>query len=105
MTAPYVQYDTLSDRRDIYRLLDRLPPEQRLAWMSWVCSQAKMPHSMTQPRVQAKTRALARQARWDSSASAQLTLELYFDVWQLAVNFELDFEAALRQLEEMARRA
>ena len=100
----YLQYDSLDDRREIFRLLNRLPPLKRLAWMRFACSRARMPKGRTQPRPAAKTVALAEQARWDSSASEKLTLDLYFDVWHLGVSFELDFDLVMNRLVEMVRR-
>lgn len=101
----HVVHDNLDDRREVYHLLARLPPQQRLAFLDWACHQATLGKSQIRPIVAAKTRRLAEQARWDSSADTRLTLEIFFDLWMLDVNYRVDFEATLNSLEQHARHA
>ena len=95
--------DTVDDRREVRTLLSRLPPWKRLAFMDWACAQSRLPHAVQRPRVTQHTRALAEQARTDSGADERLTLELYFDVWNLGSAFAVDFDRVVRRLERLAR--
>lgn len=99
-----LQYDTLDDRREVYHLLSKLPPAQRVGWLDWACRQATLGASGVRPIVQQKTRQLAHQARWDSAADRRLTLEVYFDLWMMSLNYRVDFDVLLRLLERSARR-
>ena len=101
--APCLHYDTLDDRREIHTLLARLPPVRRIAWLRWACRSAALPNSDVQPKVAAKTLALAERARWDSSADDRLTLEAYMDVWYLSFAYAFDLDRALAKLVEMVR--
>lgn len=96
-------HDNLDDRREIYHLLARLPPKRRLGWLEWACRNATLGESKVRPVVAAKTRQLADQARWDSSANTRLTMEVFFDLWMLSVNYRMDFESLLRRLEAVVR--
>lgn len=105
MTKPaYLQLDTLDDRKEIYTLLARLSPARRLAWLRWCCRRAVVPNSATHPGPARKTVELAELARRDSSADERLTLDVFFDFWNLTgLNYELDPQLALNRLVEMAR--
>lgn len=99
----YLCLDTRDDRREIHDLLTRLPPRQRIAFMRWACEQATLPHSTRHPGVSRKTVRLAQRAERDGSADRALALDLYFDVWHLAMNYDFDLNAALEKLVEMVR--
>ncbi len=100
----HVVHDNLDDRREVFRLLRRLPPRERVAWLDWACRQATLGRSAVRPFVNASTRRLAEQARHDTAADERLTLEIFFDLWHLDVSFRVDFEALLRGLEQATRR-
>jgi hypothetical protein len=95
----HVVHDNLDDRREIYCLLDKMPPALRLSWLDWACRRAVLGSSCVHPVVSQRTRALARQARWDSAADRRLTHEIFRDLWMLDVSFRVDFEQLLRRLE------
>jgi hypothetical protein len=99
----HICLDTLGDRREIHDLLTRLAPRARIAFMRWACQQATLPHSTRHPGVSRKTVRLAARAERDSSADRMLALDLYFDVWHLAMNYDFDLNAALEKLVEMVR--
>jgi len=40
MIAPTWFNAELDDRRELWRMLDRLTPSQRIAWLKWCCLQA-----------------------------------------------------------------
>lgn len=100
----HVVHDNLDDRREIFYLLGKLSPSERLAWLEWACRHATLGHSQVRPAVARKTRELAARARWDSAADSRLTLEIYFDLFMLDVSFRVDFEALLKRLEAAVRR-
>lgn len=100
----HVVHDNLDDRREVIRLLRRLPPRQRLGWLEWACRNAVLGRSQIHPVVAERTRRLAEEARWDSAADERLTLEIYWDLWHLDVSFRVDFEALLKGLERAVRR-
>jgi hypothetical protein len=99
----YLCLDTRGDRHEIHDLLTRLSPRARIGFMKWACQQATLPHSTRRPGVSRKTVRLAQRAERDSSADRVLALDLYFDVWHLAMNYDFDLNAALEKLVEMVR--
>lgn len=104
MSRPQIlDYDTRDDRREVYRLLARLHPDARVAFVEGCCRRAALPGSATRPGVARRTRALARQACLDDSADERLTLELFFDLWNLSVSYAFDLDAALARLVAAAR--
>ena len=101
----YLTMDNLDDRTEVYRLLSKLSPGRRLAWLRWCCARAVLPNSATHPGPARKTLELADLARLDSSADVRLTLDIYFDFWSLTgLNYELDPNVALTKLVAMVRR-
>ena len=99
-----IQHDNLDDRREVYHQLSKLPPQKRLAWLEWACRNATLGKSSVRPIVAAKTRQLAERARWDSAADVRLTMEIFFDLWQMTINYCVDMDLLLRGLERHARR-
>lgn len=80
-----LRLDTLDDRREIHRLLDRLPPGRRLAFLQWCCRQVPHPVNV-------------------AHRSTGSTFEVFFDLWKLGHQYELDMDAAARRLESLVRR-
>lgn len=104
MTKPaHVRLDTLDDRRELHRLLGFLAPPQRLAFLEDCCRRATLPRGKQRPVVAPRTRQLAMLALRDSSADERLTLEIYFDLWQLEISYAFDLDAALVRLQALAR--
>lgn len=99
----FLVYDTRDDRKEIFHLLKRLPPAKRIAFVSECCRKAVLGTSKISPRVAQKTRDLATQARWDSSADEKLTLDLFYDLWHLSVSYKFDLDAALTRLVEVVK--
>ena len=58
----------------------------------------------TQALVLCPTRELADRARRDDSCSERLTIECYFDVFTLSMQYNLDLDAALADLVAAVRR-
>lgn len=100
----HVVHDNLDDRKEVFYLLGKLPPSERIRWLEWACCRSVLPGSKVRPFVARRTRQLAEQARWDSAADARLTMEVYYDLWHLDVSFTVDFAQLLRQLEQQVRR-
>lgn len=100
----HVVHDNLDDRREVFYLLGKLSPLERVQWLEWACRHATLGRSTVRPVVARKTRELALRARWDTAAAERLTLVIWWDLWMLDVNFRVDFEALLRGLEAAVRR-
>lgn len=103
--APFiVAHDNLDDKRELWGLLKRLPPRQRVQFLHWCCIQATVPSTRTQPRVQPATEQRAELAMRDDSADTALTYECYFDIFAMANQYELDLDKTLDKLVELVRR-
>jgi hypothetical protein len=100
----HVLHDNLDDRREVFYLLGKLPPLERVGLLAWACRHATLGKSSVRPVVATKTRQLAERARWDSAADQRLTHEIFRDLWMLDVNFRVNFETLLRRLEQAVRR-
>jgi hypothetical protein len=100
-----VRLDSKDTRGEIHRLLERLSPRQRVAFVQACCEAAPMtPRCATVPGVSRATRELAESARVDSSADRRLALTLYFDLWLLATQYHFSLELALEKLERMVKK-
>lgn len=90
MSKPrYLIYDTVDDRREVQRLLERLSVRQRITFLAWCCQQVTIPGG-THPEVsRARTKGTA--------------VEVYRDLWYLAGQYDLDIDAATEKLVEMVR--
>jgi hypothetical protein len=102
MAAPELLLDTLDDRRELCRLLNLLPPGRRVAFVNGVCRRLTEKDGLVRG-VGLKTRRLAREARRDDDASSRLTVDLFFDLWHLALQYGLDLQQAARELETLVR--
>lgn len=91
MSKPrYLIYDTVDDRREVQRLLERLPVSHRIAFLAWCCRQVTIPNGGTHPEVSlTRTKGTA--------------VEVYRDLWYLAGQYDLDIDAATEKLVEMVR--
>lgn len=103
MSDPVIQHDTLDDRREVYRQLKALPPARRLGFLRWCAARARLPRTNAAAHVSRATHERARQARWDTAADEKLTIEIFFDLFTLACQYEFDLGGALRELERRAR--
>ncbi len=101
--AQLLARDNIDDRREVFRLLSRLPPLERVKFDAWCCRRAALPGFATVPVVLPKTWNLARQARWDTGADERLTWEIWFDLWVLAKDYAFDLDVALGKLVGMVR--
>jgi hypothetical protein len=87
----YLQFDNLMDRREIYFMLERLPPWKRLQWLRWCTRQIHMPEAPNaRPIVAARSTGIA--------------MEVYHDCWHLAAAYSLDLDLAFAKLTQMVRR-
>jgi len=94
--------DTLDDRREIHTLLRKLHPEVAVEWLAAQCRKVKPingcrpnPARKMQPRIQAALR--------DDDAASRLSLELYYDVWALGLQYDLDLTQAALSLERLVK--
>ncbi len=79
---------TLDDRRELWRMLDRLLPGQRIAFLRWCCQQTSGPGN-----IQAGV-----------TDHTGLTGEAYRDLMALEVIYGLDLEAAGCRLARFLKR-
>ena len=93
-----MQFDTKGDRGDMLDMLDRLPPRKRMAWLKWCCENSRIPRTTIPMAVRSDTWQRAQHAQTDDSASEKLSVEVFQDVWNLALQYELDMPAALEKL-------
>lgn len=96
--------DNTDDRNELHRLLERLPPRQRVQFLAWACRQATLTGSDTRPGVQARMWRWAEEAKWDDTVDRKLSLEVYFDLWSLAMSYEFDLGLAVAKLAEVVRK-
>ena len=82
-------YDNCDDRKEIHRLLERLPPAKRLAWLQDCCRRCTLPGSNTSPVV----------------TRCGNAMEVFYDAWMLVKDYNMDMDAALKRLVQIARRA
>lgn len=82
--------DSTDDRKEIFSLLTRLPPRQRLAWLRHCCSLCTLPHSKVHPVVPPTHNGNA--------------MEVFLDGWVLVRDYSLDMSVALTALVALARK-
>lgn len=96
--------DTLDDRREIWILLHRLPPVERVRFVGAACERVSAANGGQGPRP-ARYRAMLEAARWCDRADVALTNSAYLDLLQLAANWKLDLSVAALRLETLVRQA
>ena len=84
MKSRLLQYDTRDDRKEVYQLLQRLSPRDRLRWLAACCRRATLPGSTKQPAV--------------TPMSTGQEMEVYLDFWSLVNEWTFDADAALEDL-------
>ena len=82
--------DTRDDRKEILQSLQRLSPADRLRWLSWCCSKAHLNGSQNRPMVTPLSRGDA--------------MEVFLDFFGIVADYEIEVEAAARDLERRARK-
>jgi hypothetical protein len=98
-----LQLDNLDSRREFSRLLDYLPPLQRVAYLHWVCQQTLLPGSNIHPAVSPSTWIMAERARHDDERSDRLTLDVVIDVFHMCGNYHIDLDKCLAHLERLVK--
>ena len=105
MSKPQLlQYDTRDDRTEIHRLLCRLPPRRRVAFVESCCRAATMRRAPVRPAVKRATWELAERAMVDDSVDGRLSLECFLDLCYIGVQYQFDLDRALLRLVEMVRK-
>lgn len=104
MKPAYLVHDNLDDRRQMHVLLCRLPPRLRLQFAEWCCRQSAHPGCTTRPGVARRTWRKLPAAEHDDSADRALSLELWFDLWALAMQYQMDLTGVLAALEHVVAR-
>jgi hypothetical protein len=93
--------DTRDDRLEIWTLLHRLPPADRLLFVGWACAQAPQGKGRLPAPVPAMMRVSVDEARRDDRASQMHTNECYTDLLALLNTFDVD---AMKLACELERR-
>jgi hypothetical protein len=102
----YLQFDNLDDKREIFYLLSKLSPLQRIEFMNWFYSKAHLgPWPALKPIVDPKTVELAHKAMNDSGADERLLLETYLDLWAASNSYSgLNLDIAFQELARLVGR-
>lgn len=103
MTKPLI-LDTKDDRREIWHLLHRLPPHDRIAFIAWCCDRVKNRKHNPRPDVAKIRDRIRASVHGDDVADEWVTNECYADFWMLCVQYGLDSAVAGVQLEKVVRR-
>lgn len=98
-----IAHDNLDDRRELHQLLHRLRPRLRIAFLDHCCRLSTLPNHTTHPEVGARTRRLAVQAERSEEHSRKLSLDVFYDLWALSIQYRLDLDRVLDQLVELVR--
>jgi hypothetical protein len=101
--ARAIYYDSKDDRREIWRLLARLPPWRRVAFLARCCRAASIGRTDIRPGVGRDTRRLAAMAMRDDGADLPLTNDIYSSLFYLELQYSFDLDVALRWLVESVR--
>ncbi len=105
MTDQLAVLDTLSDRRDVWSLLHRLPPASRVAFLADVCQGIRpVAGRVPAPTPNGFGRLLAEARRCDR-ADEMLTNAVYADLLQLFHTWNVDAVRTATRLEALARRS
>lgn len=94
--------DTLSDRRDLWHLLHRLPPARRLQFLRWCCVTASRPGENCPTPVPEMRQHVADALGTDQNAlhaSLRLTNEIYMDLAAIGQQYDFDLNKAMIVLE------
>lgn len=95
--------DTLDDRREIWHLLHRLHPFDRVRFLAWCCR--LVPEKQGRPIPSHRLRDRMRSAvRCDRSDMA-LTNEIYTDLWTLSHQYKIDMDHVASSLVACVREA
>lgn len=84
---PELAFDNLDDRREMQYLLEKLSPSRRILFLQWACTQCR---GGLKPR--------------PSRATKGDAIEVFFDLWSLAFQYELDLDQITRELERFVSR-
>lgn len=105
MRKQLIAVDNLDDRREIHRLLRRLPPRDKIMFLHWACKQATLGKGGNHPAVSHETIEHAREAVKSDAWDERLTFECEMDLWYLSEQYDFSLDTALGKLVEMAKRA
>lgn len=95
--------DTLDDRREIWHLLHRLPPRERVRFIGRCCNRLGSKGRGVRPSVHRMRDRIDGSYR-DDKADEGLTNMLYADLLFLGAQWDLDLPAAVVELESVVRR-
>jgi hypothetical protein len=96
--------ETLDDRREIHRMLHRLPPVERVRFLDRVAKRIRVPNSEGLGASWFRMNATIKEAYRCDRADLRLTNEVYADCVGLAVQWDVDLLAVAVELEQLVRR-
>lgn len=100
--SPILAFDTLDDRRELFWLMGKLAPRERVRFVGWCCGQIASP---TRPTPSLRNWPTVKAAeRGEAGADDRLTTTLYTDVLVLSSQWGLDLTRAAVELERWVRR-
>lgn len=99
----FLVMDTLDDRREVHHLLDLLSPTERLAFLDWCCNQVKGKNKINPVPSLRRMGPRVQEAMRHEDYAERLTVEIFFDFWNLANTYGLDVVKATAELERRVK--
>lgn len=96
--------DTLDDRREVWRLLHRLPPGKRVRFLQWAAEQSKIVKGNKPVHTTPRSVVEAAIRDYGNGADTNLTNSLYTELGMLYVQWNVDPKTIAEELEQRVRR-
>ena len=92
------------DRMELITLLNHLAPDERLAYLAWVCRQAVIPGTFgLHPGIAPETRKTADRARHCDRNNEKLTIDIIADLSHMSIDYAVDLDKCIAELVRLAR--
>lgn len=104
MKSSLLVIDTLDDRREIWSLLHRLSPRDRVRFLARCCETVATVHGNGPKPSLFQMRDTVEQAYRCDRADDRLTNEIYGDLLALGTQWTLDLAAVAVELEQLVKR-
>lgn len=101
---PLLVIDTADDRREVHYLLTKLPPADRVAFVSWACRQAPQGPGRLPAPVQWGMGEKVERARRCDREDLKLSNECYCSLVSLINDFGVDPVKVVNVLEQVVKR-
>lgn len=97
------KYDTLDDRREIWHMLHRIKPMERVKFIEKCCLKVEGPYKGVVFE-RDKVKDLIAESRYRSDSDVRLTDVIYLDLLMLVAQWRLNFDWVVQTLESVVRR-